>query len=451
MFDRIDRLVRTIEQDTPADRDRYLDALRVGAILVVVLGHWLARVIVERDGEVTTGHLLAMEPATQWITWLVQVMPLFFIVGGLLNLRSWRRARERGTGAVTWVRNRARRLLRPLVPLLALWVGIASVLAATDRLDALPFDAETAIIPVWFLAAYLVVTALTPVLADRGDVRVVLLLVVGAVIVDALRFGQPEVIAWMPTVDGEPLSAAINYVLVWVAVHQLGFWWNDARVPRQPSVAVLVAVGAVVGLALLVTLAGYPRSMVQFPGEAPTNDAPPTIALFVLGVAQLGVAVALRPVVDRWLGHPRAWGVVALLGSRLMTVFLWHQTAMLAVATLVVHGDVWPTAAGIDARWLALRPLWIVTCAVALVPLVVAFGRFEDVGPPPDMGPSPRTAAAITAVAVSLTSASLGWLIVGGLTDPDGPLGLPILPLAGIATGMVVLGSFGQKRARRSA
>jgi uncharacterized membrane protein len=320
----------------------------------------------------------------------VQVMPLFFIVGGLLNLQSWRRARERGTSAVAWVRYRARRLLRPLIPLLLVWVGLSAVLAATGR--AMLFDPETAIIPVWFLAAYLVVTAFTPVLADRGHVRVLFAFLAGAVAVDAVRFAEPQTLAWMPTVEGAPVFAVVNFVLVWVAVHQLGFWWSDGRVPQQRAAQLAVAVAAVAVLVFLVGVAGYPTSMVT--GDDPANDAPPTIALFVLGVAQLSVALAVRPAAERWLRRTRVWAVVGMLGFRLMTIFLWHQTAMLAVAELVVPTGLWPVAPEVGARWWATRLLWIAACVVVLAPLIAMFGRFESVDQPPDTTLPPRVAGA---------------------------------------------------------
>ncbi len=446
MLDRLGRLAQTIERDTPEDRDRYLDFLRLGAIVVVVLGHWLARVIVERPDGFATGHLLEVVPATQWLTWVVQVMPLFFIVGGLLNLRSWRRARDGGTSGVEWVRNRARRLLRPLLPLLILWVAVSNVLDTLGWSAALPFDAGTAITPVWFLAAYLVVTALTPVLAERSGVRVLAALVMGAVVVDVLRFGEPEFLAAMPTVDGQPVIAVVNFVLVWVAVHQLGFWWNDDRLPSSPGTWLALAVASTTVIVLLVTLGAYPASVVQVPGDAPANDAPPTVALFLLGIVQLAIAVALRARATRWLRRPMVWATVALLGSRLMTVFLWHQTAMLLVATFVVWTDLWPAASAVDGRWLAQRPAWVAACAVVLVPLVLAVGRFERSAPPPASVLPTKLAAAVTAAAVVAVSVSLGWLIVDGLTDPAGPLRLPMGPLVGVVAGMATLGVIGRGR-----
>ncbi|WP_165492191.1 acyltransferase family protein [Egibacter rhizosphaerae] len=453
MIARLDALADSIERRTPEGRDRYLDFLRVAAIAAVVLGHWLVRVVTVEDGRLESDYLLAAVPATQWATWWVQVMPLFFIVGGWSNLRSWRSARARGERLVAWIRSRARRLLRPLVPLLVVWVTVAAVLESWRGQDALVFGAETAIIPAWFLAAYLLVTALTPVLARRheadGGSRVLAGLAAAAVLIDGLRFAGPDWATGLPTVEGEPLFAALNYLFVWLAVHQLGFWWADGRVPTRRSRQVLLAAGAIAFLALLVGFGGYPRSMVSVPGAELSNSAPPTVALLVLGIAQLAAAAAARPGLERWLARPRVWAVVVLAGSRLMAVFLWHQTAMLVVAAVAYPTGLWSAGERIDAEWWLSRPAWIAACAIVLALLVAVVGRWETAGPASDSVLPGRVAAVKTVAALLLTSIGLGVLIVGGLTDPDGPLGLPAGPLAALLAGLFGMGVVGQSwRAR---
>src|SRR5690349_980072 len=64
---------------TPDTRDRYLDLLRVGSIAVVVLGHWLMLTITVSEGRVRAGNVLAAVPAAQALTWVFQVMQVFFL------------------------------------------------------------------------------------------------------------------------------------------------------------------------------------------------------------------------------------------------------------------------------------------------------------------------------------------------------------------------------------
>lgn len=79
------RTASEIDAATPADRDRWVDTLRVGSLLVVILGHWLM-VAITPAGQITNA--LAVVPALQPLTWLLQVMPLFFLVGGVAHARA---------------------------------------------------------------------------------------------------------------------------------------------------------------------------------------------------------------------------------------------------------------------------------------------------------------------------------------------------------------------------
>ena len=91
---------------TPPDRNRYADALRLLAITMVVIGHWLVAAVWHDHGGLQAGSALSLVPGTQWLTWLFQVMPLFFFVGGFANAVAWRRAG--GRRAAAWIRGAPR-------------------------------------------------------------------------------------------------------------------------------------------------------------------------------------------------------------------------------------------------------------------------------------------------------------------------------------------------------
>src|SRR4051812_7190474 len=63
-------------------RDRYVDLLRVASLGVVIVGHWLMVIVYPTDAGVRATNVLALVPALQPVTWLLQVMPVFFLVGG---------------------------------------------------------------------------------------------------------------------------------------------------------------------------------------------------------------------------------------------------------------------------------------------------------------------------------------------------------------------------------
>ena len=135
--------------------------------------------------------------------------------------------------------------------------------------------------------------------------------------------------------------------------------------------------GGGVATGVLIRWFGYPASMVGVPGEGVSNLNPPTLAAVTFGLAQCGLALLLLGPLRALLARPVAWAGVALLNLSAMTVFLWHQTAMITV-TLVVDG----TRPGLHTvpdtpGWMAARVLWLPAFAVVLAGCWAVFHRFE--------------------------------------------------------------------------
>ena len=90
-------------------------------------------------------------------------MPIFFLVGGYSNALSWRSARRKNIGYAEWLRARLRRLGIPLIPLLLAWlvISVIALRAGADR-AAVQLASQMALVPTWFLAAYLIVAIVAP-------------------------------------------------------------------------------------------------------------------------------------------------------------------------------------------------------------------------------------------------------------------------------------------------
>ncbi|MEU6366157.1 acyltransferase [Streptomyces sp. NPDC046931] len=352
---------------TPESRDRFVDLLRAGSLGVVVLGHWLmAAVSLDPDGHVQVGNLLALQPRLQPLTWLFQVMPVFFYVGGFAHALSCRSARRQTPKAYSaFLRARLRRLLRPTVVFTGVWGAAALVLqlagAGGGLLDiALRLVAQ----PLWFVGIYLAMVAFTPPLLrlhERWGWGAFGALVAAAVAVDVLRFGP-----------GVPYVEFLNFAFVWLAIHQLGFLRADGRI-RRPY---LLGGAGLAGAVLLVAYGPYPLSMVGMPGEKISNMAPPTLALLCHGLWLVGAVELLRVPVTRWLRRPRVWRAVVTAGGVSMTAFLWHLTAMLGVYGVLLAAGVRLPAPG-SGTWLVQVPLRIAAAAILTAVLVALFRTFE--------------------------------------------------------------------------
>lgn len=436
---------RHLAAATPAHRDRYVDMLRAASICAVVLGHWTVGAFTVADDALGGLNLLSAAPWTHPLTWLFQVMPVFFLVGGYANAASLAAQRRKGGTIAAWERQRALRLLRPTAVFLAVLVGA--------RLLAVPLGADAELVrtatwaaaaPLWFLVVYLAVVALAP-LAEaahrRWGLMTVVILVAGVLIGDLLRLASG---------DGGP--AVANYLLGWLAVHQAGIAWHDGALPRTQAAA-WALVGGGLGAALLLTGPGpYGVAMVGA-ATAPdlTNTAPPTIPLLALATAQTGAALLLRGPATPWLTRPRVWTAVVVLNSVILTVFLWHMAALVIAAVTLVGTGVFPQPSVGSVEWFALRIPWLAVCAVVLVGLAALIGRWEaPMRPDPQERPSPL-AVGLGVVAVLAGLASLGVSDTRGVAPQVA--GIPLVELVLIAGGLVVLTRAGRggQRAQQDA
>lgn len=412
---------------TPADRNRTVDFLRAASIALVVIGHWLvAAPYFAADGSFAVGHMLSLAPWTHWLTLGVQVMPIFFLVGGYANAVAWESAQRNGTPYHRWLEARQRRLLAPVLPVLLAWIGISVVaLAAGVSAEWVGLVTQLALVPTWFLAVYVLVGVVVP-LTHRAWRRYgfasFAALVAGAVLIDAIAIGV-----------GMRGVGYVNYGFVWLAIHQLGYAWRDGRFNGR---LVWAAAGAA-ALALLVRFGPYPLAMVGVPGEALGNTAPPTLALLALGVAQTGLVLALEPLAKRLLALRRVWTGTVLVNGMIMTLFLWHMTAMLIVLALsMLVGGAGLHVLPDTAVWWSMRPVWMAVFGLALVPFVIGFVRFES----PPKGPAASVSKLRLLAGASLTCTGLGLVSALGLAGTGGGLRVipTLLPLVG--TGLAGFG-----------
>ncbi len=355
---------------TPASRNRYVDFLRALSILVVIFGHWLVAAPYVADGELMFTSMLAYRQWTQLLSWLFQVMPVFFFVGGYSNGVSWQAALRDQKSYADWLSGRLQRLAVPVLPLLIVWalLGVGTYFAGV-RPEIVNVGSRMSLIPVWFLAVYLgvvVVTPLTYAAWRRFGMTSFWALAALVVINDLLFF----------TTD---LRGAnwFNYAFVWLAVHQLGYAWRDQKLPRDAK-ALFSAATALAVLIASVALAPYPFSMVSVPGAAVSNTLPPKLPMLLLGLVQIGLVLSLEAPARRWLERSRPWTATVLINSMIMTIYLWHRTASAIVLGLAVQlGNLGLTQEPGSGTWWATRPVWMAIFLIALTAFALAFGAFE--------------------------------------------------------------------------
>ena len=397
MSSRLDELVRA----TPATRDRYVDFLRAASIVAVVFGHWFIS-INHLEGDIFSTTSAVGLTSGMWLgTWLFQVMPVFFFVGGYSNLVTYDAFQRRGEPTSAFVRSRLERLLRPSLVFLGFWLIVQVALhlfdvggAAGPRLvgetrllrGMYPPAATLPFGPLWFLGFYLVVVCIAPAtiwLHRRFRWWVPAVMAVGAIVVDLLGFGADL-----------HLLRYLNVAFVLFLPHQLGHFYADGtfgRLPRKVFWAmVVVGLG---GLILMTTswvfepfgsarfdwfpgIGHYPKSLLGTDEELVSNAYPPTVCFLLADIWSIGAVMLLRPTLTRWLQRPHPWKATIFLNGVIMTLFLWHMTAYFVVLLAL-----WPLGVGHQqdstAAWWWLRHVFIGLSALVLAGIVALVGRFE--------------------------------------------------------------------------
>lgn len=352
--------------DAGPGRDRYIDFLRAFSLLVVVAWHWVFTIVIWKDDGPHATSPIGFTTGLWAATWLLQVMPLFFYVGGYSHLVSWEKAQAKGERLGRFVYKRLKRLAVPAILLFVIWTGAGIALGAIFNLKWIGRAVLLVVSPLWFMGVYLMLVALLPVflwLHRRWDSIVIVWFAAAAGAVDILRFRYHH--EWL---------GMVNMIMVWGLCHQLGFFYQRIVTATRRADWTLFWAG-LAALAGLVFSGIYPGSMVGVPGER-SNMAPPTLCIVALVLFQAGVAEVLRPRMEARLVRPRWAKVNETINRFSMPLFLFHTTGM------AMHRAVKYALAGNknearapDGWWWLSRPFAFIGPLLFTLPVIYLFGR----------------------------------------------------------------------------
>ncbi|WP_082929576.1 acyltransferase [Mycobacterium sp. 852013-51886_SCH5428379] len=419
---------REVADDAALGRDRAVDVARIGALVVVMFGHCALLLATIDSSGVRIGNLLGALPALTPLTWVAQVMPLFFLAGGAAGAYAWRNDKSWGT----WLFSRAQRLCRPVFWYLAAWgTGLLAVRLTLGASSAQGLGRESVAL-LWFVGVYLVALAFVPALtrlrSGRALAVVVAGLLCGAAVTDGIRLAVDD-----------PWAGTGNLLIVWLIPVAIGVGY--ARRLIGVRIAVVAAAVALTAQIVLVFVGPYEVSLVVTGAERMSNVSPPTLLLALHCIWMSCAFVAAAGPIRRWAARPRVWRAVAAGNRGAMTIYLWHIPAI-AVAAFALHG-VGLDAYDVDAPgfwWLlALREAVFAGVMVALFRLLT----------PLEHRPLPwwdRQAAArgvrswVAGALVCAGGAAVVLMAKNGLAEPAGLVSLGTF-LAAMAAARVCAGS----------
>jgi hypothetical protein len=354
--------------DSPT-RDLAVDYYRVSGVVLIVAGHWLLSCVTFTDGSFGLQDPLADIPWTQWLTWPLQAVPVFFLAAGFASAVSWAHwCGDAGMSRQTWVRNRLTRALGPTGAYLAsvsALIVIATVFGAPA--GVLEYAGWAVAMQLWFLAVYVVVVYLTPIAiaAHRHwGLWAPAALGLGVVAVDVASIG-----AHLPYVGW------LNYLCCWGALYQLGIAWQAGMLVGRRAVALAVMSALVLGL--LIGAGPFPVSMISVTGQTVQNSSPPSVALLALGCLETGLAVALGPALNRALQRRRVRQILSVANTNVMALYLWHMVPVIVVAAALYPAGLMPQPVENTAAWWGVRLLWLAILAVVTAVEMVVLYRLR--------------------------------------------------------------------------
>jgi fucose 4-O-acetylase-like acetyltransferase len=387
-----------------------VDAVRAMLLVLVVLLHSLmAGVSRDALGAPVLANAMEGWPGFAALTWLAQIMPLFFVLGGFAAYTQFSRERDRGRTATEYIAGRLRRLLLPT----AAAVAAAAVFLATLVVCGVPAEVVATAgfhigQPLWFLAVYLGCSALVPFMMRWHETHphlTIAVLAAGVIGVDIVGVST-----------GAAAFGLINMAFVWLLLQQLGFALADGSFDGLSGrVRAMIVAGAI---ALLATgmLAGF------FSVNLLEALNPPQGALVLVGIAQTMIFLSVRGRLRDWAERPRVAAAVAWMNLRAMTIYSWHMLVVIALAGALLLLPV-DLPVPLTPDWWLARPLWFAVVGAAVWAVVRVAGVVElrrDAGWPA-VGTGRAVGAVVCGVA-GVVLALLGgsnpsaWVVAAALT-----------------------------------
>ena len=403
----------------------YLDFLRILSLAGIVLA----------ESVLALAYLGPAEPGWVWpLTWVLQLVPVFFLAGGHANLLAWRAAEPSG-GYGDYLAGRIGWLLRPVLAFVTAWLVVPlslELFGASD--EAITAFGRIVLQPIWLLGLYVLVVAATPVmhrLHQAFPLVTPLVLVTVAVTIGVAGRGS--------------VAAHAGGIVLALLFQQAAFHYADGRLWRISGPALLVtALAGFLGLVALTTVGGHAKLLIAEPTEY-ASFAPSLLGVLLIGLVQVCLVALPRERGARAFAVSPPARVLTVLRHAPMTAYLLYLCTMLLIAGVIAAASTASLpAAGVD--WLT-QPRRLLALALIGVPTLLAFMLFErgetdspvelEPGLEPDQ-PDPTTGQLDpVAAAIGVAYGALGLLgfAATGITGQSAPpalFGLPLDPMANL-------------------
>jgi hypothetical protein len=409
-----------------AAQSGYLDVLRVVSLAGIVLAESV--VAITYQGAAQAGWV--------WpLTWLLQLVPVFFLAGGHANVLAWRAAQAAGGGFGLYLTGRLGWLLRPVLAFVTAWL----IVPLSLELFRVPPENITAfnrivLQPLWLLGLYLLVVAAAPAM-----------LWLHRRIPVATPVGLGGVAATIGLAGRGSVAAHVGGIVAALLFQQFAFHYADGGLWRvRRSILVSVAATAFLGLIMVTTIGGQPKLLIAEP-TVYASFAPSLLGTLLIGIVQTCLIALPHERGLRIVAAGARARMVAVIHGAPVTVYLFYLCAMLVVAGVI--GAARSAALPADGlTWLA-QPRTMLALALIALPAGLSFMLFErrtslargvddeplqTPGHQPRGGPLDAVAAVLGVGYGALGILGFAAVSITGEAGVPAVLGIPIDPIASL-------------------
>lgn len=350
-------------------RDRVADLVRIVSLGVVIVWHsTLSLFNRTNSGELTMPNPVGDYRGLWLITWVLQVMPLFFVVSGAVNADAWDRYRRRGGTARGFAIHRVARFAAPLSALLGVSIVAEAFWRAAFHASFLQ-RYQVLLVPLWTLGLLIAYAPITPLLARawrHWGATSTVAGIAGVVLSDLVRFRAGGA--------ATHVAEVVSTLGVWLVAYQLGWVYRAAVRSGDRQTGRIFTLVGIVGLVVSTNIGVYPRPMVATTTDAMSNLLPTTVPIMMLALFQCGLLLLLRPTLAAWCDRDRVRNLIDRLGAHALPAYLFHMVAVLVVVCAAESCGV-RLSGHPSATWWLTRPIWLAIVAAVLVPILGGIKR----------------------------------------------------------------------------
>ena len=311
--------------NTSISRERFIDFIKVlGLLMIIVNTNFLIR-FGDSYGEYLIFNLSFSDPLKATYSWFTVGMALFFFSVGFTNKIAWYANVGRDGSQWKFLTDRVNALLGPAI----VWIFVITLslniysrfanipLFFTSQDDGIVPLTEFIMWPLWLVSIYLVVVIFCPVtlfLHKTNPYLTLFGLIFATVAVDTFEFS----IAFS-------YLKLINYLLFWLAIHQLGYFFADGQIfSIKLSFFTTIFIICFGYLFYINNTSEEFMSLSSYRLIMSSNEDPPTIYYLIASLGLSSGLLILRKPIEKFLENKIIWNIFSFIHANIFTLFLWH-------------------------------------------------------------------------------------------------------------------------------